>query len=252
MRSVPPWIGPWGLGLGLGLGLRLGLALTGLAIGPWLQAAELPASCPRASEVRQRPTLGRLLQPSPPTPPGADDYRDQIKTTVAGWPRLPHWCVWIEPGARERRWQPAIEAALSHWQGVLPIVQVMDPDQAQVLVLHRRPPLLQRDGRQRASHGRTTLTARYVNRAGKWRLEPHLLVMVDSTQRQAGIQATALHELGHAFGLWGHSPDPGDGMAAAPGAKPVLQLSPRDLATLNWLYQQPTLYGRPGAAAPDP
>jgi hypothetical protein len=244
MRSLPPWISP--------RGLALGLALKGLAMGPWLQAAELPAACPRASEVRQIPALGRFLQPSPQTPRVSDDYRDQIQTTVAGWPRLPHWCVWIEPGARERRWQPAIEAALSHWQGFLPIVQVMDPDQAQVLVLHRRPPLLQRDGRQRASHGRTTLTARYVNRAGTWRLEPHLLVMVDSTQRQAGIQATALHELGHAFGLWGHSPDPGDGMAAAPGAKPVLQLSPRDLATLNWLYQQPTVYGRPRAAAPDP
>jgi len=221
-------------------------------MGSWLRAAELPAACPRSSEVREKPTLARLLQPPLRTPGGAGDYRDQIQTTVAGWPRLSRWCVWIEPGARERRWQPAIEAALSRWQLLLPIDRVMDRDQAQVLVLHRRPPLLRPNGRQRASHGRTTLTARYVNRAGTWRLEPLLLVMVDSTQRQAGIQATALHEFGHAFGLWGHSPDPGDAMAAAPGANPVLQLSPRDLATLNWLYQQPTAYGRPGAAAPDP
>jgi len=242
VRSSPLWIFPWGLGL----------ALTGLAMGPWLRAEALPAPCPRSSEVRQRPALARLLQPSQQAPVEADDYRDQIQTTVAGWPRLSHWCVWIEPGAKERRWQPAIEAALGHWQGVLPIERVTDPDQAQVLLLHRRPPLLQRDGRRRASHGRTTLTASYVNRAGTWRLEPHLLVMVASTQRQAGIQATALHELGHAFGLWGHSPDQGDVMAAAPGAKPVLQLSPRDLATLKWLYQQPTPYGRPRTAAPDP
>ena len=242
LRSVPPWICPWGLGL----------ALTGLAMGTCLQAAELPAPCLRSSEVRERPALARLLQPSLQAPGGADDYRDHIQTTVAGWPRLSHWCVWIEPGASQRRWQPAIEAALSHWQGVLPVERVMDPDQAQVLVLHRRPPLLQRDGRQRASHGRTTLTARYVNRAGQWRLEPSLLVMVDLTQRQAGIQATALHEFGHAFGIWGHSPAPGDAMAAAPGTNPVLQLSPRDLATLNWLYMQPTTYGRLSAGAPDP
>lgn len=230
----------------------LGLVLTGLALGPWLRAAEPAAPCPRSTEVREKPALAQLRLPSPLAPGGADDYRDQIQTTVAGWPRLASWCVWIEPGARERRWQPAIEAALSHWQGVLPIERVMDPDQAQVLVLHRRPPLALRDGRQRASHGRTNLTVRYVNRAGTWRLEPSLLVMVTSTQRQAGIQATALHEFGHAFGLWGHSPDPGDVMAAAPGAKPLLRLSPRDLATLNWLYRQPTPYGRPGAAAPDP
>lgn len=221
-------------------------------MGSWLRAAELPASCPPSSEVREKPELARLLQPPPQAPSGANEYRDQIQTTVAGWPRLSHWCIWIEPGARERRWQPAIEAALSQWQGVLPIELVRDPNRAQVLVLHRRPPLLQRDGRQRASHGRTTLTARYVNRAGSWRLEPSLVVMVDSTQRQTGIQATALHELGHAFGLWGHSTDQGDAMAAAPGAKPVLQLSPRDLATLNWLYQQPTPYGRPDAAGPAP
>ena len=221
-------------------------------MGPWLWAAELPASCPRSSEVRESPALARFLKPSLQTPAGADDYRDQLQTTVAGWPRLSRWCVWIEPGARERRWQPAIEAALSHWQGVLPIELVKDPEQAQVLVSHRRPPLLQLDGRQRASHGRTTMKARYVNRAGLWRLEPSLLVMVASAQRQAGIQATAVHELGHAFGLWGHSPDQGDAMAAAPGAKPVQQLSPRDLATLNWLYQQPTSYGLPRATAPDP
>jgi predicted Zn-dependent protease len=76
--------------------------------------------------------------------------------------------------------------------------------------------------------------------------------MVDSTQRQEGIQATALHELGHAFGLWGHSPDPADVMAAVPRAQPLLQLSPRDLATLGWLNQQPTDFGRIREAAPEP
>jgi predicted Zn-dependent protease len=234
-----PGIGRWGLGL----------VLTGLAMVPPLWALDLPSACPRSSQAQDRPELARLLQPSPPSPGGKGDYRDQIHTTVSGVPRLSHWCVWIEPGATERRWQPAIEAALRPWQAVLPIEKVPDPDQAQVLVLHGRPPLVHRDGRQRASHGRTTLSARYVQRAGQWRLEPSLVVMVDSTQRQAGIQATALHEFGHAFGLWGHSPDPGDGMAVAPGARPVLQLSPRDLATLQWLYRQPTEYGRPWTAA---
>jgi len=237
-----PGIGPWGLGL----------VLTGLVILPPLRASDLPPSCPRSSEVRERPELALLLQPSRLAPAGPGDYRDQIQTTVAGSPRLSHWCVWIEPGATERRWQPAVEAALRPWQAVLPIERVLDPDQAQVLVLHRRPPLVHRQGRQRASHGRTTLTARSVQRLGLWRLEPALVVMVDATQRQEAIQATALHEWGHAFGLWGHSPDPGDGMAAAPGAWPVLQLSPRDLATLKWVYQQPTAYGLPGTAAPGP
>ena len=242
VAKFPPWIRRWGLGLAV-------MAWANLSS---LRASDLPPECPRSVAVQDRPELARLLQPSLQSPGGEADYRDQIQTTVAGSPRLSHWCVWIEPGSREQRWQPAIGAALSRWQQVLPIDQVPNSDQAQVLVLHRRPPLVYREGRQRASHGRTTLTARYVDRGGQWRLEPSLVVMVDSTQRQEGIQATALHELGHAFGLWGHSLNQGDVMAASPGARPLLQLSPRDLATLNWLYHQPTTYGRPWTAAPAP
>jgi predicted Zn-dependent protease len=33
-------------------------------------------------------------------------------------------------------------------------------------------------------------------------------------------------------------------MAAVPGAQPVLALSRRDRATLQWLYEQPTLFGQ--------
>jgi predicted Zn-dependent protease len=54
-----------------------------------------------------------------------------------------------------------------------------------------------------------------------------------------------LHELGHAFGLWGHSDQPSDAMAAKPGAKPILELSERDQRTLRWLQQQPGLNPSP-------
>jgi len=157
--------------------------------------------------------------------------------------------VWVEPvadpdptGIWERRWHGAVLAALTTWGRQLPITRVDDPARAQVLVQRRRPPLQH----NRASHGRALLQLVEVQRGGPWQLEPRVEVLISPGQGPAAIEATALHELGHAFGLWGHSDQAGDAMAAQPGSRPVLELSPRDRATLRWLQQQPGL-GEPPA-----
>ena len=52
------------------------------------------------------------------------------------------------------------------------------------------------------------------------------------------LYTTVLHEMGHALGLMGHSPDPGDIMY--PGMTPEQAgLSARDRATLTALYRSP-------------
>jgi predicted Zn-dependent protease len=128
----------------------------------------------------------------------------------------------------------------------VPIEIVDDPATAQVQIRRRRPPLrAEADGRMRASHGRAILQLRRVLRDGSWHREPAVEVLLSPGQRSEAMEATALHELGHAFGLWGHSDDPGDAMAAVPGAQPVRQLSPRDRATVAWLYRQPSPFGGP-------
>lgn len=243
------------------------------------QVGPLPATSLRSSSESLSPwgclpavrrevlhSEGTLLRPDSPEPaglaggsraletgpaPGAD-YRLVVATTALGRPRLDRWCVWIEPSSGgvgdafwQSRWSAALSRALSQWRALLPIRVVEDPEAAQVRVWRRRPPLIPGpDGRLRASHGRASLSLERVRRGEVTRLEPAVEVLISPGQREQAIEATALHELGHAFGLWGHSEDPADVMAAVPGAQPVLVLSRRDRSTLQWLYQQSTVFGR--------
>ena len=99
------------------------------------------------------------------------------------------------------------------------------------------------DALWRASNGRTQLQVVDVQRQGRRRLEPLVKVMVSPGLRAEALQATALHELGHAFGLWGHSSVPTDVLAISQGERPVLVPSQRDRLTLAWVMQQTTRFG---------
>ncbi|WP_259726078.1 peptidase [Synechococcus sp. CS-1332] len=237
--------------------LAAGLVPALLLLAAPLQAATPPCRAAMATRaIAETPSTPAATAAAAPAT--GEDYRQLLRPTGFGWPRLDHWCVWVEPaatgGAGQRwdaLWLGAVERALGQWQQDLAITRVEDPAAAQVRILRRRPPLLREpNGRTRASHGRAQLALVAVDRGAGWILEPQVLVQISPGQRPEATEANALHELGHAFGLWGHSDDPADAMAAVPGARPVLELSGRDRATLRWLYQQPTNFGQPLPAAP--
>ena len=188
------------------------------------------------------------LERSPVT--SAPGYGSVLATTSLGPPVLQKWCVWLEPADHqppdrwEERWTMAVQASLSVWEEVLPITRVMSPAQAHIQIFQRRPPRRSIGSQWRASNGRSRLQVVEVQRRGQWRLEPRVDVLVSPELRASVIEATAIHELGHAFGLWGHSPQPNDVMAVHQNQKPVVKLSQRDRVTLNWLYQRATGFGR--------
>jgi predicted Zn-dependent protease len=219
-----------------------------LAISPFEPPTELAGR-------DQRLLAERYAQPA--QPPGAD-YRQQIAISPWGPPILPSWCVWIEPAATSpgaaaegERWSGAVEAALASWADLVRLQRVDDPKRAQVLLLRRRPPRREDgNGRLRASNGRSQLSLVLVRRRQQQLLEPRVIVWLNPGQRQQVIQAAALHELGHAFGLWGHSDQSEDAMAASPAGPPVLRLTNRDVATWRWLQSLPSQFGQPWISVP--
>ena len=202
--------------------------------------------CPPAQAQQIRPDA--LRRSALTNAPG---YGSRLAISSSGFPVLQRWCVWVqpaesaEPNRWESRWFGAVDRALDEWSAVLPIIRVNDPERAHVRVERRRPPRRRLADGWRASNGRSLLQILEVQRQGVWRLEPQVTVIVSPELRSESQQATALHELGHAFGLWAHSLVPSDAMAPVQGSSPVLKLSPRDQLTLEWMRLQPTRFGVP-------
>ena len=203
-----------------------------------------PELCPPQQQVRTLQVA--LEQQASGQRPG---YASSIATTSLGPPVLKHWCVWVQPAAAtpanrwDQRWLDQVSSALTTWGELVPFTLVDSPDQANVLIHRQRPARRQVAGVWRASNGRTQLQVVDVQRQGRRRLEPLVKVMVSPGLRAEALQATALHELGHAFGLWGHSSVPTDVLAISQGERPVLVPSQRDRLTLAWVMQQPTRFG---------
>ncbi|MDY6784171.1 MAG: peptidase [Cyanobacteriota bacterium] len=193
-------------------------------------------------------------------PQATGDYFDAIAShSTVGyliWSKFPV-SVYIEPpddgDRRSQSWYNAVEAAVTQWDDYFPLVEVKDRENADILCLRSRPPLratLNRQTRQLEIPTARTAEASYefylspenpplLSHRFALRLSPH--------QTDEQILGAARHELGHALGIWGHSPHPTDALYSTQVNNPP-SISTRDINTLKKVYQQPT---RLGWAVPD-
>ncbi|WP_199246955.1 peptidase [[Phormidium] sp. ETS-05] len=142
-------------------------------------------------------------------------------------------------------WAMVVGQVVNAWNVYLPLELVETPEMADIMIWRRRPPL-------RLSETGEILRAR----SAETRYELILIgdrlpilshkcnIFISPTQKGKYLAAAALHELGHALGIWGHSPLPEDTMYFAQVASPP-PISRRDVNTLKRVYEQPTRLGWP-------
>ncbi|MCS6814640.1 MAG: peptidase [Cyanobacteria bacterium] len=208
---------------------------------PALQVYPLPASLAAWQDVENR-----------------GDYFDQIQPTDVGyliWRQFPVRVYVEQPvsdranAARVAAWTQAVTEGITEWNRYLPLVLVANPEQADITIWRVVPPLQrQNPGDGRSSLGRVrsaeTRYQLYSHHQGK---DPPVLVHrcyihLSPNQTIPYIRAAARHEMGHALGIWGHSPLPSDVMYFAQVRTPP-PISPRDVNTLKRIYEQPTRLG---------
>jgi predicted Zn-dependent protease len=190
--------------------------------------------------------------------PTGVNYLDQVLPSRYGylrWPALPI-CLYIQPAEegttaaaqRTRLWVEAVAAAAETWSRYLALQQVSTPDRADILVQRRSPPLRRTpDGQLAPARTAEVVFHLFLEPVGNAQqmIQPQFNIDLGLHQGTSSLQQTALHELGHALGIWGHSPDPQDVMVDRQTRQTILLPSASDIATLRQLYEQPSMIGVP-------
>jgi predicted Zn-dependent protease len=198
----------------------------------------------------------------------SDDYFLEVMPTPLGylmWTEFPVK-VFVEPLTEQSanigqasQWIQAVQEAIEAWNLYLPLQQVETSEVANILIWRSAPPLQgwrssPEDGeagdrrirpqlpRVRAAEARYHLFLDHSDSSDPPRIAHQVTIHLSPNQTVEYLKATARHELGHALGIWGHSPTETDVMYFSQVRTPP-PISERDINTLKRIYQQPTRLG---------
>ncbi|PSB02535.1 peptidase [Merismopedia glauca] len=143
-----------------------------------------------------------------------------------------------------QEWVDNVAQGIQPWKVYLPLEIVPEAENADIKVLRVRPLLqLTPNGpRARSAEVRYQVYLRKSPNSSTPVLYPKYDISISPDLSANYIRAAALHEIGHALGIWGHSPKETDALYFTQVRNPP-PISPRDINTLKLIYQQPTRLG---------
>jgi predicted Zn-dependent protease len=172
------------------------------------------------------------------------DYFEALEKGEVGalvWSRFP---VTVAIQADRPEWVALVRQAIAEWNLYLSLAFVEGPE-ADIVVKRELPPSGVRfnpETRQLEIPRVRSATTQYEVFVKDNFVHHRMLVRISPKVSDASALAAIRHELGHALGIWGHSPAETDVMYFSQ-TREIPSISRRDVNTLKKVYQQATRLG---------